>query len=277
MELEGKARARLAALLARDPVPLDEAALAIAEEEYPRLDPDEYLVRLDALAERVRRKAPSPGRSATALHALRKVLFEEDGLRGNEAEYGDPRNSFLNEVLDRRLGIPISLCVVYMEVARRIGLPLQGVGFPGHFLAKYASPAGVEIFVDAFNGGEMLSADECAARYRARSGGRDLDRRHLAAVAPRQVLSRMLHNLKRIYLERADHVRAYWVLDRILMVAPANREALRDRGLVSVRLGAPAAAERDLAAYLEAAPAASDAGEIRRVLGALRGRRPLVN
>jgi regulator of sirC expression with transglutaminase-like and TPR domain len=164
-----------------------------------------------------------------------------------------------------------------MEVARRIGLPLQGVGFPGHFLAKYTSPAGMEIFVDAFNGGEMLSADECVARYRARTAGRDLDRRHLAGVAPRQVLSRMLHNLKRLYLERGDHVRSYWVLDRILMLAPRQVEALRDRGLVSVRLGVAAAAERDLVAYLEAAPAAADAGEIRRVLDALRGRRPLVN
>jgi regulator of sirC expression with transglutaminase-like and TPR domain len=277
MELESKARARFAALIARDPVPLDEAALAIAEEEYPRLERDEYLVRLDALADRVRRRAPAPGRSATALHALRKVLFEEEGLKGNEADYSDPRNSFLNEVLDRRLGIPISLCVVYMEVGRRIGLPLQGVGFPGHFLAKYTSPAGVELFVDAFNGGEMLSADECVARYRARTGGRDLDRRHLAAVAPRQVLARMLQNLKRTYLGRADHVRAYWALDRILMLAPGQLEALRDRGLVAVQLGVAAAAERDLAAYLEAAPAASDAEEIRRVLGTLRGRRPLVN
>jgi regulator of sirC expression with transglutaminase-like and TPR domain len=275
--LEGRARSRFAALLQRDPVPLDEAALAIAEEEYPRLDADEYLVRLDGLAERVRRRAPQARRPGSALHALRKVLFEEEGLKGNEADYGDPRNSFLNEVLDRRVGIPITLCLVYMEVARRIGLPLQGVGFPGHFLAKYVSPSGIEIFVDAFNGGEMLSADECVARYRARTGGRDLDRRHLAAVAPRQVLARMLQNLKRTYLERNDHVRAYWVLDRILMLAPGHLEALRDRGLVSIRLGVALAAERDLEAYLSRAPAASDVGEIRRVLAALRGHRPLVN
>ena len=151
MELEGKARSRFAALLERDPLPLDEAALAVAEEEYPRLDAHAYLVRLGALAERVRQRAPYPGRSASPPPALRKVLFEEEGLKGNDAEYGDPRNSFLNEVLDRRLGIPITLCVVYMEVARRIGLPLHGVGFPGHFLAKYTSPAGIEIFVDPFN------------------------------------------------------------------------------------------------------------------------------
>ncbi len=277
MPLESKARTRFAALIARDPVPLDEAALAIAEEEYPRLDSEEVLFRLDALAERVRGRAPAPGRSASTLRALRQVLFDEEGLKGNDADYGDPRNSFLNEVLERRLGIPISLCVVTMEVARRIGLPLQGVGFPGHFLAKYVAPTGTEIFVDAFNGGEMLSADECVARYRARTGGRDLDRRHLAAVAPRQILSRMLQNLKRLYLERKDDVRSYWVLDRILLLAPSQLEALRDRGVVAARLGVAAAAERDLEAYLARAPAAADAGEVRRLLTALRGHRPLAN
>ena len=274
--LEGKARARFAALLQREPVPLDEAALALAEEEYPLLDPDEVLVRLDGLAERVRRRAPA-GRSASALQALRGVLSEEEGLRGNESDYSDPRNSFLNDVLERRLGIPISLCVIYMEVARRIGLTLQGVGFPGHFLAKYVAPSGVEVFIDAFNGGEMLSADECVARYRARTGGRDLDRRHLAAVPTRQILARMLHNLKRTCLERKDDVRAFWVLDRILMLAPGQLEALRDRGLVCARLGVAAAAERDLEVYLSRAPSAADAAEVRRALAALRARRPLVN
>ena len=273
---EGKARARFAALINRDPVPLDEAALAIAEEEYPRLEPEEYLVRLDRLAERVRVKAPA-GRSATLLHAVRKVLFEEDGYRGNEVDYSDPRNSFLNEVIERRLGLPITLCVLYIEVGRRAGLALHGVGFPGHFLAKYVSPSGAEVFVDAFNGGEMLSTDECVARYRARTGGRDLDRRHLAAIAPRQTLARMLHNLKRTYLERRDDVRAWWVLDRILLLTPGQLEATRDRGLVSARLGVAAAAERDLEAYLSRSGTAADAAEIRRVLAGLRGRRPLVN
>jgi regulator of sirC expression with transglutaminase-like and TPR domain len=277
MGIEGNARARFAALLRRDPLPLDEAALAIAQEEYPRLDPDEYLVRLDALAVRVRCKFPGRGRSAATLQALRLVLSEEEGLRGNEAAYSDPRNSFLNEVLDRRLGIPITLSLVYMEVARRLGLPLAGVGFPGHVLVKYVSPSGAEVFVDAFNGGEMLSADECVARYRARTGGRDLDRRHLAAVGPRQIVARMLQNLKRSYLERRDDVRAYWVLDRILLIAPGQLEALRDRGLVAARLGAGAAAERDLASYLSRATTAADVAEVRRVLAALRARRPLVN
>ncbi|HEY6004241.1 MAG TPA: transglutaminase-like domain-containing protein [Anaeromyxobacter sp.] len=275
--LESKARARFAALLERDPLPLDEAALAIALEEYPSLDMEEYLVRLDALAERARRLVPEPLRAASTLSALRRVLHEEEGLRGNEKDYYDPRNSFLNEVLDRKLGIPISLSVIWIEVARRAGLALEGVGFPGHFLVKYASPMGPEVFVDAFNGGEMLSAEECVARYRARAGGRDLDRRYLTAVAPRQILSRMLQNLKRIYVERRDDVRAFAVLDRILLVSPGQIEAVRDRGLVAARLGGGTAAAQDLEAYLARMPSAPDAADVRKVLAVLRGRRPLVN
>lgn len=277
MQLDSKARARFAAAIARDPVPLDEAALALALEEYPSLDVEEYLVRLDALGERVRARSPGPLRAATALGALRRVLHEEEGLRGNEQDYYDPRNSFLNEVLDRKLGIPISLSVLWIEVARRAGLELQGVGFPGHFLAKYASPSGPEVFVDAFNGGEMLSAEECVARYRGRTGGRDLDRRFLGAVAPRQILSRMLQNLKRVYVERRDDVRTYAVLDRILLLSPSQIEAVRDRGLVAARLGGGAAAIQDLEAYLARMPAAEDAEDVKRVLNGLRGKRPMMN
>lgn len=275
--LESRARARFAACIERDPVPLDEAALALAEEEYPSLDVDEVLARLDRLGERVRARAPSKDRAASILSAVRMVLVEEEGLRGNERDYQDPRNSFLNDVLDRKLGIPISLSAIWMEVARRAGLRLEGVGFPGHFLVKYVSPGGTEIFVDAFHSGELLSAEECVARYRARTGGRDLDRRYLAGVAPRQILARMLHNLRRTYLERKDDVRAYWVLDRILMLTPGQLESLRDRGLVAARLGGAAAAARDLEAYLARAPSGSDADEVRRVLAGVRGKRPLVN
>lgn len=275
--LESTARTRFAELVARDHVPLDEAALAIAQEEYPALRPEAYLARLDALAARVIRHAPSPSRAASTLRALREVLHGEEGLRGNDEHYQDPRNSFLNEVLDRRLGIPISLSVIYLEVARRAGLHLDGVGFPGHFLAKYASPAGGEVFIDAHNGGELLSAEECVARYRARSGGKDLDPRYLAAVSTRQILARMLHNLRRIYAELRDDVRLFWVLDRILLLVPGQLEALRDRGLAAARLGGVAAAARDLEAYLARASEASDAAEIRTALSELRGRASLLN
>ena len=277
MKQESDARARFQALLTTEDVPLAEAALAVAVEEYPSLDAAGYVARLDALAARVRAHAPEPLRAGTLLMAVRTVLFEEERFRGNDDDYYDPRNSFLNEVLDRRLGIPITLCILYIEVARRAGLQLQGVAFPGHFLVKYAPPGGPEVFIDPYNGGEVLSADECVARFKAASHGRPVEPRHLAGVGPRQILARMLHNLKRIYLERSDDVRLWWVVDRLLMLEPDQPEELRDRGLIAARLGAGTAAARDLAAFLELAPDSPDVAQVREILANVRGRSPMMN
>ena len=278
MKPESDARARFQALLAAEDVPLAEAALAVAAEEYPSLEAGKYVARLDEIARRVRIHAPTPVRAGTILMAVRTVLFEEERFRGNDEDYYDPRNSFLNEVLDRRLGIPITLSLVYMEVARRAGLRLQGVAFPGHFLLKYAPAAGgPEVFIDAYNGGEVLSSDECVARFKAASHGRPIEPRHLAAVGPRQILSRLLHNLKRIYLERSDDVRLWWVVDRLLLLEPGQREELRDRGLIAARLGAAAAAARDLTAYLDVAQDSPDAAQVREVLETVRTRNPMMN
>ncbi len=162
----------------------------------------------------------------------------------------------------------------------RAGLRLEGVAFPGHFLAKYAPPGGPEVFIDAYNGGEVLSADECVARFQAASHGRSIEQRHLAAVGPRQILARMLHNLKRIYLERSDDIRLWWVVDRLLMLDPNQPEELRDRGLISARLGNGAAAARDLSAYLALAPDSPDspdARQVREILSNVRSRSSLMN
>jgi len=277
VKLESEARAKFQALLANEEVPLVEAALAIAAEEYPNLDYGTYVARIEELAARVRRQAPAPLRAASLLMAVRTVLFDEERFRGNDEDYYDPRNSFFNEVLDRRLGIPISLTVLFMEVSRRAGLPLQGVAFPGHFLAKYSPPGGPEVFIDAYNGGEVLSAEECVARFKAASHGREVEARHLAGVGARQILARMLHTLKRIYLERSDDVRLWWVVDRLLLLGPDQADELRDRGLISARLGAAGAAARDLAAYLELAPGAADASQVREVLAGVRSRQSMLN
>ncbi|HUL60823.1 MAG TPA: transglutaminase-like domain-containing protein [Anaeromyxobacteraceae bacterium] len=276
MPLDSPARARFAALVARPSPPLDEAALAIAAEEYPALDPARWLAELDRLAVRVRARAPEPVRAAEALRALRGVLFEEEAFRGNAADYYDPRNSFLNEVLERRLGIPISLSLVAMEVARRAGLVLEGVGFPGHFLVKYAPRGGPEVYLDAYHGGELLSAEECVARFRPASHG-GVDPRWLSAVTPHQILARVLHNLKRIYVQKGDDVRSWWVADRLVLVSPEQPEELRDRGLVAARLGADGPAARDLAEYLVRAPEASDVEEVRGILARLRSSARPVN
>jgi regulator of sirC expression with transglutaminase-like and TPR domain len=275
---ETPARTRLAALLQRAPVPLAEAALAVAEEEYPHLDTASYLRQLDALGLRVAARLGPDASPPGKLRALKAVLFEEAGFRPNEAEYYDPRNSFLNEVLDRRLGIPISLSMVYIEVAARVGLTIHGVGFPGHFLVKYASPAGGELFIDPYAGGDMLSAEDCAARFKQVSQGRaEFEPRFLEAAGVPQMLARMLHNLKKIYVEASDDVRALWVIDRLLMLHPGDLVERRDRGLVAARLGGTASALKDLSAYLAAAPGAHDAAAIAELVEDLRGRRSFVN
>ena len=273
---DSPARRRFAALIARPVIPLAEAALAIAEEEYPGLPAPEYLDRLGALAEQVEAKLAGRTDAASKLRSLRGVLFAEGGFRGNADQYYDPRNSYLNEVLDRRLGIPITLSILYMEVASRVGLPVDGVAFPGHFLVKHVA-GDREIFIDPYHGGELLSADDCAARYRAASPGRELDPRALDGVTPRQILSRMLHNLKKIYVETGDDVRALWVVDRLLMLSPSDPGERRDRGLVEARLGGAAAALSDLEAYLASAPSAPDADEVRALVAQLRGRTQLLN
>jgi len=270
-DAESAARRRFADLVARPAVPLAEAALAIAEEEYPRLDSGRYLGELEELARMV--DARAAGRDAASmLRAMRAVLFHEGGFRGNAGDYYDPRNSFLNEVLGRRVGIPITLSVVYMEVATRAGFEVQGVSFPGHFLVKHVA-GDRAIYVDPFNGGELLSHDDLVARYRARAPGHDLDPRALEGVAPRQIIARMLHNLKRIYAEKGDDPRALWVVDRLLLLAPEDPIERRDHGLLAARLGGTSAAIADLEAYLAAAPGAADAQEVRALVEQLRAPR----
>jgi regulator of sirC expression with transglutaminase-like and TPR domain len=277
-DTETPARARFAALLARSEIPLDEAALAIAAEEYPDLDTQAALAQLDALAQEVGAQVGDLRPPLRVLQSMRSVL-REHGFRGNEKEYYDPRNSFLNEVLERKLGIPISLSILTVEVARRLGVHLQGVGFPGHFLVKCAVQPGLpsEIFVDAFNGWELLGSEECTARFRSVLHGRAFDQTLLDPVDSRHILTRLLHNLKRIYVERGDDVRTLWVVDRLLLVTPGDLEERRDRGLVSARLGGTAAAARDLEAYVRGHPRASDADEVRALLKELGGRPSLLN
>ena len=277
-DTETPARARFAALLERSEIPLDEAALAIAAEEYPDLDAPRALAQLDALADEVGAQVGDLRPPLRVLQAMRSVL-REHGFRGNEKEYYDPRNSFLNEVLERKLGIPISLSILTVEVARRLGVHLQGVGFPGHFLVKCAVQPGLpsEIFVDAFNGWELLGSEECTARFRSVLHGRAFDRTLLDPVDSRHILTRLLHNLKRIYVERGDDVRTLWVVDRLLLVTPDDLEERRDRGLVSARLGGTAAAARDLEAYVRGHPRASDVEEVRALLKELGGRPSLLN
>lgn len=269
--MPASARERFAQLLdaSNDDFDLAEAALLIAQEEQPDLDVAAYLQRLDALAAQVRAQAPDPPTPAATLAQLNKLLFEEEQLSGNATDYYDPRNSFLNEVLDRKIGIPITLSVIYMEVGRRLGMNIFGVGFPGHFLVKYSGPDG-EVILDPFHGGVTLSREQLAQKLREMYGERNPFLTQipqlLAPASKREILVRMLRNLKGVYLQKNDFPRALNAIDRIVLVDPTIATEFRDRGAIHQRLGRLQAAAQDFRRYLQMAPQAPDAQAIRGML-----------
>ena len=252
-------------------IDLAECALLVAAEEYLELDVDRYLERLDALAEAVETRMAAAANDVERVQVLIRHLFHEHGFAGNQERYDDPRNSFLNEVLDRGRGIPITLSIVYMEVARRLGLTVEGIGFPGHFLAKYAGAA--EIVIDPFFG-RTLTEGQCVARLRAVLGADTewVPQVHLCAATPREILVRLLTNLKSLYLRGRDFGRTLSCSERILLLTPDSPLELRDRGLVFEQLDCFAAAAADFERFLELAPDDATAGAIRERLAASRTR-----
>ncbi|MGE0706880.1 MAG: SirB1 family protein [Planctomycetota bacterium] len=247
-----------------EPLDLGEAALRLALGEEPQLDLAPWRAQLEELGLGLRTRLEAGG---APLDVLRGYLFGELGLLGNEADYYDPRNSYLHLVLRRGLGIPISLSVVALEVGRRAGLELFGVGFPGHFLV--GAPEGV--YLDSFRQGRLLDVEQCADLLHELTGGRvPFDPGLLAPSPPRAILERMLRNLKGCHLRRGELDLALLDVERLLALQEEPRER-RDRGLIQLARGDLAEAERDLLAYLETDP--SDAAEVREELE--RGRRRL--
>ena len=272
-------RERLVARLRdlEEPGALAEAALLIAAEEYPALDVAAWLARLDALGARARERVPPRGDADQTAAALTRLLVEDYGLRGNDADYYDPRNSFLNEVLERRLGIPLKLSLVYMDVGARAGVAVRGVGLPGHFVVRLERGETVRL-LDPFNGGRPLDEADCRRLVERLGGGRlRFEPAHLRAVSARAILIRMLANLKGVYTALGDWRRARGAVDRILLLAPEAVGELRDRGLLSARLGEPVAAIGDWEAYLRRVPDAKDAATVRRHLRALRQAQAALN
>lgn len=264
------------AALADDDVPLLSGALLIALDEYSDLDAAACDAQLDAIADSLREQVAAIDGPPLKMQAINRRLFEELGFAGNHAEYYDPRNSYLNDVLRRRLGNPISLAVVQMEVARRLGVALEGVSFPGHFLVSLPVDDGM-LVMDPFNGGRPLSADELRQRAQPHFGEPVPDEallRILVPASPRAILVRMLRNLHALYAERGDWARAVRCADRILRLSPDNAEALRDRGLGYLELGHRAGATRDLGRYLRIQPEAEDAETVRDRLVEQGGRHP---
>jgi regulator of sirC expression with transglutaminase-like and TPR domain len=251
---------------------LAEAALLIAAQEYPDLSVSAYLSRFEQLAHSLRMRI---GEDATALERvaeLNQFLFRDIGFVPNTENYYDPRNSFLNEVLERRTGIPITLSVVYMELGRRIGLPLQGVSFPGHFLVKCLVPEG-EVVLDPYSAGISLSLQDLQKRLREVRGGevsRAIVSELLVSASNKEILVRLLRNLKAIYLREQSLEKALPLLNLIIAAAPAQSAELRDRGMIYQQLECPRAALTDFKSYLERSPSADDAADIRTRILQLR-------
>jgi regulator of sirC expression with transglutaminase-like and TPR domain len=255
-------------------------AALIARDAYGTLDVDRLLARFDDLA------APFTGRDlasqspAAQADAVSSYLYGALDFRGNEQDYYDPRNSLLPDVLDRKLGIPITLALVYCEVARRAGVRARGVSFPGHFLVRIDAREREDapVAVDPFFGGRVL--DDAGLQrllHRAAPSQTFTVDEHLAAASSRTMLVRMLINLKWIHATRGDFARALLALDRIISLTPDSAPALRERGLLAARLGAVEAARADLSRLLELVPQAPDANSIRQRLEELRGKRSVLN
>lgn len=246
-----------------DEIDLAETALRIAEKEYPGLNVQHYLGQLDLLAARALSHVPARAGPVEVIDALNRELFEIQGFRGNSEDYYDPRNSYLNEVLDRRLGIPITLSIVYMAIGRRLGLALEGVAFPGHFLVKLATDDSM-LVLDPFVRGLAVSEPELSLRLQEVFGTeapvftKDL----LATAGKKEILTRMLRNVKGIYLHKQEFERALYTANCLLLLSPNSSDELRDRGLIYERLECFRAALEDYQRYLELVPAAVDSHEI---------------
>ncbi|MCB1734529.1 MAG: tetratricopeptide repeat protein [Gammaproteobacteria bacterium] len=254
---------------------LADLALLLARDAYPELDVAHYLARLDEMAMEARANLPAKADVFVTLAALNRYLFTEQGFKGNFDDYYDPRNSYLNEVLDRRTGIPITLSLVYIEVGRRLGLSLDGVSFPGHFLVK-CSVDGGDVVLDPYSGGVSLGTDELEHRLSDVVGEKHAARINLADVlgaAPtRDILVRMLHNLKAVYMRDEELHKALQISGRVLQLKPGSSDDLRDRGVLYAALDCFRPALDDLRRYLKLRPNAADADDIRERVIQLQGR-----
>jgi regulator of sirC expression with transglutaminase-like and TPR domain len=264
---------RFAELLARDETEIDlaRACLLIAADAYPGLDVEGYLGEIERFGVRLRGRLAPGAAVEERVIALNQFLFDELGFSGNARDYYDPRNSYLNEVLDRRTGIPITLSILYLEIGRRTGLALEGVSFPGHFLVRLRL-RGAMLVLDPFSGGEALSETDLRTRLarvipEGATGGAPVDSLpldpFLEPAGKRQILARLLRNLKGIYREADQRQRLLEVLNRMLVVAPEAHGELRDRGFLYQHMECYRAALKDLQDYSALAPEAPDIDEVR--------------
>ncbi|MFY8060768.1 MAG: SirB1 family protein [Arenimonas sp.] len=250
-------------------LPLLETALLIARDEYPELETEAYLAMVDGYGRRLSGSLSDGLDIPSKLTAINHFLYKELGFSGNAMDYEDPRNSYLNQVFDRRLGIPISLAVVHIAVMHRIGLPLEGISFPGHFLVRLPVDDGI-LVLDPFNQGRPVSIEELRERVTPHLDGQPpSDSQLFQILAPasvRTILMRMLRNLQTIYQHQGDHERVARSADRILKLSPDLPDALRDRGMAYAEIGYRKGADADFTRYLQLRPEAEDADAVRNLL-----------
>jgi regulator of sirC expression with transglutaminase-like and TPR domain len=261
-------------------VSLAEGALLIAAEEYAELDVDGYLARIDSMGAELKRRLRTDISTTEALIALNRYVFDELGFSGNNEDYYDPRNSYLNEVIDRRLGIPITLAVLYIEIGRRIGLPLHGVSFPTHFLVKCVLRDGT-IILDPYARGASLGVEDLQQRLKSIAKDIELDSSLvaslIAAAEPKDILARMLRNLRAIHAKKGEHLKALSASNRILTLLPDSPEGYRDRAELYADLDCFRAAVADFRQYLKLRPQAHDSEAIAHRIAELEPRAARLN
>lgn len=267
------ARRRLAELLLNPgPLPLLEATLEIAAEEHETMDVGAQVARVETIGAEAASRLAGLTNTFAKLDALRVFLFEDLGFKGNVDNYDDPRNSYLDDVLERKLGIPLTLSILVIEVARRAGLAAEGVGLPGHFIVRIEESER-RLLIDPFHGGHIITIEDCRDLVVRTTGRASLFRKDSVDTAtPRAMLTRLLLNLKRIHLAQGDYIRALAVVERLLVIAPSDAKEIRDRGLLLAHLGQSGAAVTDLECYLALAPGAPDVESVRGRLAWIRRR-----
>ena len=245
---------------------LGRAVLFIAQEEYPQLPVERYMMRFDALAEAAKDRLDNETAAPVVLRELIHTLYEREGFRGNTESYHDPRNSLLNDVLDRRLGIPMTLGIVMLEVGWRLDLPLEGVNFPGRFLVRYKG-ATEHLLVDPFDGGRIRFEDEAQERLDKMYGGMvRMQDQFLRSATKRDMIHRLLVDLKGLYVNVHDDERALSTIERLLLLRSDSSGERRDRGMLLVKLGRASEAMEQLQEYLDYTPQAADAPRVRSLL-----------
>ncbi len=255
-------------------IDLAKAALLIAQEEYSQLPLERYMARLDLLAEEVKDRLDGETAGPVVLQEVIHTLYERYGFLGNEDSYHDPRNSFLNDVLDRSLGIPLTLSIVMLEVGWRLGLPLEGVNFPGRFLVRYRGEE-QHLLIDTFDKGRLRFEDEAQAVLDKVYGGLVRTQSDfLEAATKRDMILRLLLNLKNLYINVKDDLRMLGVVERVLLIDPTMGGELRDRGMILARLGRKGEAVEQLKAYLDFSPGAEDVASVRGMMQDLERKLP---